>query len=299
MRLWRALLASHSWQVVFDVGVNYGEMLLGVELARVEHVVGFEPNPRVLPHLLRSLEEAGVAVPIRRMAVSARAGETVTFAIDMEWSGMSGIAASRSDGAGHRVEEIEVESTSIDAELAALDAPGAVLVKVDVEGAEASVLAGAEGLLTSDRRWVMLVEVLHMSLDEQVSLLERFDVIALDMGVGDLVRVPTSDLEEWRRAIESGWIYPQDLAIASAGVADGLPSIADRIAMREQLLAATGRDAASVTARDAALAHAEARAAAAEGERDAARAERDAVLASTSWRVTGPLRRIVDRVRRR
>ena len=54
-RLQRAcLLAERPWTHVIDVGANYGEMLVGVELPQAATVIALEPNPFVIPYLTRT-----------------------------------------------------------------------------------------------------------------------------------------------------------------------------------------------------------------------------------------------------
>ncbi|MFV0535336.1 MAG: hypothetical protein ACK5MR_17040, partial [Cumulibacter sp.] len=53
LHLWRQALELREWDVIVDVGANYGEMLLGVDLPVASRVIAYEPNPHVLPHLKR------------------------------------------------------------------------------------------------------------------------------------------------------------------------------------------------------------------------------------------------------
>ncbi len=48
-RLWDAALALEPWDVVVDIGANYGEMVLGAEVASAARIICFEPNPQVCP----------------------------------------------------------------------------------------------------------------------------------------------------------------------------------------------------------------------------------------------------------
>jgi hypothetical protein len=57
LTLWNIALRLHRWDLVVDVGANYGEMLVSVELPAASSLVAFEPNPRVLPYLKRTLSE--------------------------------------------------------------------------------------------------------------------------------------------------------------------------------------------------------------------------------------------------
>ena len=97
--MWRSLLAERPWTHVIDVGANYGEMLVGVELPRAATVIALEPNPFVIPYLTRTLQQlSGVGVELMSKAASARSG-TATLAIDRNWSGLSSIAGVHTESA--------------------------------------------------------------------------------------------------------------------------------------------------------------------------------------------------------
>ena len=70
--MWQALLAEREWTHVIDVGANYGEMLVGVELPRSATAIALEPNPFVVPYLQRTLQDAGLGVKLIAKAASAR-----------------------------------------------------------------------------------------------------------------------------------------------------------------------------------------------------------------------------------
>jgi FkbM family methyltransferase len=53
--MWKLLIAADSWAHMIDVGANYGEMLVKVELTPAAKVIAVEPNPRVVPYLERTL----------------------------------------------------------------------------------------------------------------------------------------------------------------------------------------------------------------------------------------------------
>lgn len=132
---------------VFDVGANLGLMsvpvLKGCPACRV---VSFEPSPSSLPYL----RQTAAASPycerwtVIGSAVSDRAGEldfTVGSARDAVYEGFR----SGDRIAGGSV--IKVPVTTLDDAWRSLGEPDVSLIKIDVEGAEAGVLAGADGLL--------------------------------------------------------------------------------------------------------------------------------------------------------
>ena len=215
-RLWAAVLGQRDWDVVVDVGANYGEMTLGVPVPAGARIVCFEPNPRVLPHLRRSLREAGLAVDLREEAVGAREG-TADFALDTVWSGRSGLAAVRRTDVENPVETVTVPVVTLDSALAPSDTDS-VCLKVDVEGGELDVLEGARRLL-SGRPWAVMVEVLHLDLFEQAELAATCTMRVMDLRTGDLVVVPPASPHRVAELLGSGWVHGQDVVLTARDAA--------------------------------------------------------------------------------
>ncbi|WP_231249810.1 FkbM family methyltransferase [Nocardioides furvisabuli] len=211
LAIWDRTLELDDWDVVVDVGVNYGEMLLGAQLPPGARLIGFEPNPRVLPHLRRSLDESGLAVDLHEAALGAAESEA-TFAVDTEWSGRSGIAASHRTDAAHDIETFDVPVRTLDSELSVGESEK-VCVKVDVEGAEFDVLAGAQSLRQRAAPWAILVEVLHMDGFEKAYLAEEYTMRALDHRVGELVTIPPVSARRVDELLSGGWLHGQDVVL--------------------------------------------------------------------------------------
>jgi len=151
--MWQSLLAERPWTNVIDVGANYGEMLVGVELPRAATVIALEPNPFVTPYLARTLQESGVGVELISKAAAARSG-TATLAIDRTWSGLSGIAGVHAESAGHAIEFVEVPTITLATLIKERNADARtvrLLVKIDVEMHEVAVLQGFEDMLADSR----------------------------------------------------------------------------------------------------------------------------------------------------
>ena len=141
---------------VLDVGANLGLMsvpvLQGCSTCRV---VSFEPSPSSRPYLQRTHSDS----PYRDRwtvigaAVSERAGEldfTVGSAHDALYEGFR---------SGDRIANgtvIKVPVVSLDESWRKLGEPDVSLIKIDVEGAEAGVLAGASALLERCRPAVLV-----------------------------------------------------------------------------------------------------------------------------------------------
>lgn len=156
--LWRRATRELRPDLVVDVGANYGELLLNGDYAGAR-VLAIEPNPAVAALLRRSLAHHPdrSAIDVHEVVAGAVDGGTATLRIDPAWSGSASVAL---DGVGRRGEalvEVTVPARSLDALTA--DLPGdRVLLKIDAEGWEAEVLAGAAGLLGRPGPLIAIVE---------------------------------------------------------------------------------------------------------------------------------------------
>jgi FkbM family methyltransferase len=211
--LWSIALGLRDWQVVVDVGANYGEMLVGADLPQRAEVVAVEPNVRVLPYLRRTLAGAGIHARVVTAALGARAARGRPFAVDLEWSGLSALL-----GVGEtpsaRVETTSVRVTTLDAIVDA-DHPRSACIKIDVEGGELAVLSGASRTLAGSAPWAIMLEILHMPHATVARLADDRPLYLLDRRTRNLVRIAGGNADAVRDACESGWVYPQDALLLS------------------------------------------------------------------------------------
>lgn len=209
LELWRRLVASHPWDLVIDVGANYGEMLVGAPLPAGAEVVAFEPNERLIPYLEQSLADADVRAVVVKEAVSDRSG-TSWFFDDTAWSGTShlsdAIAPTSQPGLVH------VTLTTLDDFFASTTARTAC-IKIDVEGHETKVLAGARQLFERLDHVAIMLEVLHMSPATIGELAQEWRMFLYDRRIQRLIRVPGHDTEHIERLLADGWCYPQDAVL--------------------------------------------------------------------------------------
>jgi len=142
--------------VAFDVGANVG--LFTLVMARAVgpqgRVFSFEPHPAARARLQAHLEENHCAnVEVVEAAASDRAGtQTLHDAADAAFASVVGVLPGHEGGG-----VLDVPTTTLDARWTAAGCPRVRLVKVDVEGAEESVLRGAAELLDVSRP-ALLVE---------------------------------------------------------------------------------------------------------------------------------------------
>jgi len=139
-----------------DIGANIG--LMSAPILRsfpTCSVVSVEPSQNVLPFLRRTVENSGWGErwKIVPKAVGAEVGVSEFVLSDSSAAVFDGF---RSTGRSETVRKIEVPVTTVDTLWQELGRPEISVIKCDVEGAEAGVLAGAQECLATVRPAVML-----------------------------------------------------------------------------------------------------------------------------------------------
>ena len=174
----------------WDVGSHVGYMVAVASrlVGPTGRVVAFEPNPENVRRLRRTIELNDLRnVTVRDVALSDHVGESQFFL--NESSAMGSLLPGSS-----RTPVIPVRTSTVDEELKSIPFPD--LVKIDVEGSENTVLAGATRLFR-DRRPELIVEVLtperrrdveRRLVRFQTSMLDRHNMLALPTAPGDVVR---------------------------------------------------------------------------------------------------------------
>ena len=152
--LWRALghVAGGFW---IDVGAADPEThsVTRIFSERGWHGVNIEP-------VRASFDRLAAARPREinlNVALAARPGEMIFYeCVDPTLSSLDPTIAARNRAAGRAVTERTIEVTTL-AEVCRAHAPGEIhFLKIDVEGAEAEVLAGAD--FATFRPWILVIE---------------------------------------------------------------------------------------------------------------------------------------------
>lgn len=142
--------------VFVDVGANVGQyaVVMGREGARIH---AFEPVPRLAARLRENLRLNGIhrSVTLVQAAVSSSQGEAKLYIRGREDDGSHSLLLGVS---ANTVDEITVPTVTLDHYLAANALDRVAVVKIDVEGAEAFVLDGAEKLLSGAHPPVVVIE---------------------------------------------------------------------------------------------------------------------------------------------
>lgn len=211
LSIWNRLVAFDRWSTVIDVGANYGEMILGAKIPAGARAWAFEPAPRVVECLTRSVAESGIGVSIVQKAVGAASG-TITLYEDPSWSGTT--TASPGHGSPGSVAQ-PVQAVRLDEFLiaAGLSASERVLVKIDVEGGERDALVGLKGVAPLVERLVVQAEIARCS-DEDLSWIIANYVLHL-ISLDGLRPMPVASVRDLRRLQSTGRFYAQDGLLAA------------------------------------------------------------------------------------
>ncbi|MGH3349653.1 MAG: FkbM family methyltransferase [Nocardioides sp.] len=210
LELWRVALGLHGWATVIDIGVNYGEMLVGVDIPEGVELIGFEPNTALHKVLHKTLEARGISIDLRSQAVADKAG-TARFAVDRTWSGTSSLYDERHDGSA-RWQFREVEVTTLDEVLGV--SGRAFCVKVDVEGFEREVVDGAAKALANTSHWALMLEIEHMDRGYLAELARTYDVFVKEKETTSLRRVPGERIAV-EELLDDSTLHRQDCVVLS------------------------------------------------------------------------------------
>jgi FkbM family methyltransferase len=158
-----------------DIGANEGRILaMFSEIAPHGHHIAYEP----VPWLADRLEARFPAVEVRRCAVADEVGAT-SFVVHKTLESRSSI---RSVGyAAEETETITVPVETLDASLPEDYAPA--MVKIDVEGAEQLVLAGARELVARHRPLVLFEYQPGTAQHYGVATTDVYDLVVGDLGM--------------------------------------------------------------------------------------------------------------------
>ena len=168
--------------IVWDVGANTGLFSFAAAglVGKGGQVIAVEPDPWLSKLLRKSTElnaNSDCAVHVLPLAVGDRAGQAV-LNIARRGRATNFIAGYRpSTQAGGVREEVGVELATLDGMLDNWAAPA--VLKIDVEGAEAAVLRGAEKMLRDIRPRIMC-EVSDENLQQVTEMLRSAGYVLYD-----------------------------------------------------------------------------------------------------------------------
>jgi FkbM family methyltransferase len=162
-----------------DVGAHVGQFSLLAARAsgRNGRVLAFEPQPYIRERLERNIQANGFSnITVLPLALSDTKGRRLFHTTDDDTN--SGLAALCATPTTCTDAHITVDTDTLDHVLADEDVTTVHAVKLDVEGGEASVLSGAQGMLKSQRPAVLFeandIAVQGALVSPTVTILRRF-----------------------------------------------------------------------------------------------------------------------------
>lgn len=213
--VWNDLLKSNRWSKVYDIGANYGELLVNVNLpSSVSKVIAVEPNPYVLPYLKKTLCDLDFNVELLEVAVSDNDGNAI-FESDCTWSGMAGLAEAQEKNANHEIRIVSVQTKSLKTVLEETSCrkQDRILMKIDIEGHEVNALRDGLGCLNSLSDFAILIEVIHLELQELQWLLQNFSVRLYHKQTGRFDQIDTSNELDLKSKLDGGLYHEQDVVL--------------------------------------------------------------------------------------
>jgi FkbM family methyltransferase len=216
--------------VAIDVGANLGEWT--VPLARsvgpAGQVIALDPNPAMAAALdatlrINRLSQASAL----QLALSDHDGEG-RFSLDLARTELAHLT---SDGSGVAVTLRRLDTIVAEAGLRRLD-----LVKIDVEGHEAEVLAGGVETLRRFRPAVIFESGMETP-ESRAAIVRLFDEVGYDI---------VADLQTYGCLVYSTEEYRRDAGLGSRGICN-LLALNARLDLSQQLAAAPDRPRLSIT----------------------------------------------------
>ena len=204
--LWQMLLNRGDWNAIVDVGANYGEMLVNVDLPASADVIAIEPNPRVANLLRRTLRKAGISAQVMQVALSEREGNG-RLMVPADYSGTARLAGA--DDLGTKVKLLTLAQI-----MGRFGKPLPKLrlaIKIDVEGHEISILRGSLEEISRLDDFAALIEIVHLSAEDMAWITDQFQVGLLKFG--EPLQIAPARGDELQEHLRSGLFYSHDVVL--------------------------------------------------------------------------------------
>jgi FkbM family methyltransferase len=182
---------------IVDAGANVGyyTLLASPQIGSTGQIYAFEPDPLNFTYLSRNIDSNGcsnsTALPI------ALAGTTGVGTFVRDVHGAEGFLTTRK----HHVETLDVSVVTLDSFFEARYWPSVDLIKIDVEGSEASVLRGMHELSRRNPKLELIMELNSPALSRSDATMEDVAGLLRELGFHSY-RVIESD--HGQQALESG-----------------------------------------------------------------------------------------------
>ena len=209
--------------IVYDVGANTGLYSIIAAASTNQDIYGFEPVPEIaaLARANLALNGADRRVHLIEAAVSERTGTASIYLPPPVNHSVETSASLDPSFKGTHDRVVEIATTTLDGHWASVGRPRVAAVKIDVEGHEVAVLAGAQQLV-ADCAPTIFIEVFSHT-DELTAFKERHTYVDVRLSdveaiFGDAVRF---DPLAWNHVL-----IPLDRVFAMADMAESFGLVA-------------------------------------------------------------------------
>lgn len=183
-RVFNKLAVLINWDLIVDVGSNYGEMIFYSSIPKDKKICVIEPNPDIFACLCVNLKEFA-NIEFINMAVSARNGHAY---LDTN-RGHSGKSSITKENIGLKVKTVRLERL-----LGGFDY-GRVFIKIDTEGGEQEIIksiAHKTGTLP-----VWLAETYAFSKTDFEEILSDYFVFDIDSNKSRVIEITRKNLSRY------------------------------------------------------------------------------------------------------
>jgi FkbM family methyltransferase len=152
-QLWSFLAANLPYQAAYDLGANYGQVSLASTYPPQVPIALVEANPELVPYLERTIatHPNRESITLHNIALGDHDGPATLY-VRHDAIGKSSFVRKRGDAT-------EVQMTTFDALAPPTPEITSAIIKIDVEGSELAVLAGATRKLDSLDDYAIMIEL--------------------------------------------------------------------------------------------------------------------------------------------
>ncbi|MDR0136294.1 FkbM family methyltransferase [Metabacillus idriensis] len=228
LSFWQQAVEAVKPDYIIDIGVNYGECIFSMIYPKHTKIYGIEANRNLLTYISKSRDAHPnqSQIKIVHAFASDSDGEDKRFFIDNHWSGTSSASYMP---AHHMVDEVSVQSITVDSLFNKSMENKAVLFKIDVEGYEAFVLKGMRKLFKNSRSVLGFIEFNSVYFEKTgvdpnsfFEYLNQYFTIYVYKENDDIVKVKSLRIEDLHEMFGSHYVHTDLILATDADMADSL-----------------------------------------------------------------------------
>lgn len=183
-RVFNKLATSIKWDLIVDLGSNYGEMIFYSSIPKESKIYALEPNPEVFSCLCLNLKEFS-NVRLIEAAISTSEG-TANFDRNRGHSGRSRVT--------NGVTNLQIDTVNINRLIADFDYER-TLIKIDIEGGEFDIIKALKRKDDSVPVW--FAESYTFCKIEFKELLQTYRIFDIDSNIERVLEITTESIDQY------------------------------------------------------------------------------------------------------